>query len=342
MNVQLLQPIKIKELVVPNRMWVPPMCQYQATDGLANDWHLMHYGALAAGGFGMIIVEATGVLPEGRITDHCLGLWNDEQIAPLRRIVDFAHAQGARIAIQLGHSGRKHTGSHEPVAPSPIAYPDDHYRVPRELSLEEIKAIPQAFADAARRAMEAGFDTVEIHAAHGYLLSEFLSPGCNERTDEYGGSLENRARLLTEVVDAVRAVLPDTTPLLLRINGSDWVENGITPEEARTVVEGLPVDFVDVTSGGTYPAVIPVGRGYQIPFSETVRQAGHPVGGVGLIQEAEYAESLLSSDRVDVVFIGRASLRDPHWANNALFALGVPANELPVSPSYVRGYIEKF
>ncbi|MDO4911089.1 MAG: NADH:flavin oxidoreductase/NADH oxidase [Corynebacterium sp.] len=338
MSLHLSTPLQLRDLTIPNRMWVPPMCQYQAVDGQAGDWHFAHYGALAAGGFGMIIVEATGVVPEGRITDHCLGLWDDAHIPALKRIVDFAHAQGARIAIQIGHAGRKHTGSLEPVAPSAIAYPEEGYRVPRELSLEEIQALPQAFADAAQRALAAGFDTVEIHAAHGYLLSEFLSPLCNSRTDAYGGSLENRARLLHEVTEAVRAVLPETTPLLLRINGSDWAEGGLTPEEATEVVSTLPIDFVDVTSGGTVPADIPFAKEYQIPFSEKVRTGGHPAGGVGLISEAAHAEELLNSDRVDVVFIGRAALRDPHWANNALHALGATKSDMILSPSYFRAY----
>lgn len=335
--VTLKEKIELRGLTIPNRIWVPPMCQYQATDGYANEWHFMHYGALAAGGFGLIIIEATGVLPEGRITDHCLGLWDDSHIEGLAKIADFVHSQGSKLAIQLGHSGRKGTGSWEPVAPSPLPYPT--YRTPRELTLEEIHALPGAFASAAHRAIQAGFDTVEIHAAHGYLLSEFLSPLCNARTDEYGGSLANRARLLKEVVHAVRDILPESTPLLLRINGSDWQEGGITTDEVQEIIKDLPIDFVDVTSGGTVPAEIPAEPNYQIPFSKEIKKAGHPVGGVGLITEAQQAEELVANGDVDAVFIGRAALRDPHWANNALHALGVDNQDLLLSDSYLRAYL---
>lgn len=308
------------------------MCQYAATaqDGVATPWHLVHYGALAAGGTGAITVEATAVVPEGRISTQCLGLWNDTQAEAFRPIVDFAHEQGARIGIQLNHAGRKASGypawgtPHQGMAPesaggwpiigpSPIAA--DNWSTPRELTTKEIAAIPSVFAAAAQRADKAGFDFVQLHGAHGYLLHEFLSPLSNQRLDRYGGSLENRARLLLETVTAVRAVLPDDKPLAVRLSATEWVEGGFDLDETVEVVRWLAnagVDMVDVSTGGNVPARIPTGPGYQVRFAEQIRRnTGIITGAVGLISTAEQAEQILVTGQADVVHIGRSLLREP-------------------------------
>lgn len=332
MSNALFQPLTLRGMTARNRIWVPPMCQYAATnrDGIANQWHLVHYGALAAGGAGAITVEATSVVPEGRISTQCLGLWNDAQTEAFRPITEFAHAQGAAIGIQLNHAGRKASGhpawgmpkqgmapaadgGWPIVAPSPI--PADSWGVPRELTTEEISNIPAAFAAAARRASEAGFDFVQLHGAHGYLLHQFLSPFSNQRTDCYGGSLENRARLLLETVTAVREVLPETKPLMVRLSVTEWVEGGFDIDESIEVVRWLDeagVDMVDVSTGANVPARIPVGPGYQVRFAEQIRRAtGMVTGAVGLILNAAQAEQILVSGQADVVHMGRALLREP-------------------------------
>lgn len=352
----LFEPIRLRDLVVPNRVFLAPMCQYQceARDGVPNDWHLMHYGARAAGGFGLIIAEATGVVPEGRITPHCCGLWNDEQTAAWKRVVDFCHAQGAKVAIQLQHAGRKASvhrnfdparfgsvspeeGGWETVAPSAIPYPG--LATPREASRAEISQVVDAFADAARRANEAGFDAVEIHAAHGYLLFQFLSPLSNRRTDEYGGDLTGRARLLLEVTDAVRAAWPDEKPLLVRISATEWVDGGFDVADATTVVRMLAergVDMIDVSSGGNVPAKIPASPGYQVPLAASVREVGVPVITAGLITDPEQAQQILDAGQADAIGLARVALREPSWPQRAASVLGADS-QARYPASYVRG-----
>ena len=349
----LFEPITLRSLTVRNRVWLAPMCQYSATDGVPNDWHLVHLGARATGGFGLVLTEAAAVVPEGRISAQDAGLWNDEQAEAWRRIVDFVHGQGAAVGVQLAHAGRKAStyrpwadeagsvplsdGGWTTVAPS--AVPFEGYAEPAALSTDEIADVATAFADATTRAVTAGFDTVELHAAHGYLLHQFLSPLSNHREDEYGGSFENRARLLLEVVDAVRTALPDTAPLLVRISGTDWVEGGWDLDQSTRLAVLLKehgVDLVDVSSGGNAPASIPVGPGYQVPLAAGVREAGLPTGAVGLITEPEQAEKILANGEADVVLLARASLRESAWPLRAAHELGVPADEAPWPDQYTR------
>ncbi len=356
MCAKLFEPITLRGLDVRNRSWVPPMCQYSAVDGLAADWHLVHYGGLARGGAGAIIVEATGVVPEGRISPTDLGLWSEAHAAALQPTVDFVHGQGAAIGIQLAHSGRKGSvwpetgawgevgsmpldrGGWQTVAPSPIPYPD--MAMPRELTTTEISALVRAFAAAADRAVEAGFDFVEIHGAHGYLLHEFLSPISNQRTDQYGGSLANRSRFLLEVVDQVRATVPDRMPVLVRLSAIDWLDDGLQLEDTVQLGHWLAdhgVDLIDVSSGAIAPAPIPSGPGYQLPFAEVIRrETGLPTAAVGLISEPLQAEQILTSGQADVVLLGRASMRDPHFPLHAAKALGHDLDYIPVP--YLRAF----
>lgn len=350
MSDALFQPLTLRGMVARNRIWVPPMCQYAATnqDGTANQWHLVHYGALAAGGAGAVTVEATGVVPEGRISTQCLGLWNDAQTEAFRPITEFAHAQGAAIGIQLNHAGRKASsypawgtpkrgmapatdGGWPIVAPSPI--PADSWGAPRELATNEVAKIPAAFAAAAKRADAAGFDFVQLHGAHGYLLHQFLSPFSNQRTDRYGGSLENRARLLLETVAAVREVLPDTKPLMVRLSVTEWVEGGFDIAESIQLVrwlDGAGVDMVDASTGGNVPARIPVGPGYQVRFAEQIRRATDmTTGAVGLILNAAQAEQILVSGQADVVHMGRALLREPTLPIRMSVELGHQVDYVP-------------
>ena len=300
---QLFQPLTLRQLTLANRIAVSPMCQYSAEGGMANDWHLVHLGSRATGGAGLVIVEATGVTPEGRISPHCLGLWDDAQIEPLRRITRFIDSQGSVAGIQLAHAGRKagtwrpwegkagsvplEQGGWTPVAPSAIAF-DEHHHVPQALSREQIATLVQDFVRAAERALQAGFKVAEVHAAHGYLLHQFLSPLSNRRDDEYGGSFANRTRLLLEVVDAVRAVWPAELPLFVRLSATDWLDGGWSERETvelSGLLRARGVDLIDVSSGGLAPnAQIPVGPVYQARFAERVRdEAGIPTGAVGLI-----------------------------------------------------------
>jgi len=343
----LFSPITLRSTNFANRVWMPPMCQYSASDGVVNDWHLIHYGERATGGFGLIIAEATGVVPEGRITPHCAGLWNDEQVVAWRRVTDAVHSRGTLIGVQLQHAGRK-ASSYRPfgtgsgsvpaaeggwttVAPSAITIP--RYAEPVAMTAEQIRAIPQAFADAAVRAEAAGFDVVELHGAHGYLLHQFLSPLSNDRTDEWGGSLENRARLLLETVDAVRAAWP-TKPLLVRVSATDWLDGGLTLEESGIVgawMRERGVDLINVSTGGLVKAPVPVGPCYQVPAARAVKLAsGLPVAAVGLIATAAEAEQVVVEGSADVVMIGRPALFDPHWPLRAAAALGL---ETPVLPT---------
>jgi 2,4-dienoyl-CoA reductase-like NADH-dependent reductase (Old Yellow Enzyme family) len=340
---KLFTPIKIRNLEVKNRIWIAPMCQYACTgaDGIVTQWHLAHYGQRAIGGAGLIIAEATAVVPEGRISPYDAGLWSDEQIAPWREVTDFVKAQGARFAVQLAHAGRKAStypewagtgtvpesdGGWQSVAPSQIAF--EGYDEPRELTTAEVGEVAIQFAAAAERAVRAGFEAIEIHAAHGYLLHEFLSPATNHRNDQYGGSLENRARLLLDVVRAVRATLPADMPLFVRFSASDWVESGWDQDKTGQVADWcieLGVDLVDVSSGGLLAGVkIPVGPGYQVPLANHVAdRVGKPVAAVGLITEAGQAERILQTTDVSVILIGRAALRDPFWPLRAASELGV-------------------
>ena len=333
-NPQLFQPITVRGLEVRNRLWVPPMCQYSAAaagpeQGVPIDWHLVHWGALGRGGAGMVVVEATAVAPEGRISPNCLGLWNDAQEAAFARALPIAQAHGARFAIQLGHAGRKASthpwlrdapagsvpesaGGWPTVAPS--AVPFTGLATPRALSTAEVRGVIAAFVAAAGRAARAGFDAVEIHAAHGYLIHEFLSPLSNLRDDEFGGSPENRARLLREVVRGIRTAHPEL-PILVRISGDEWVAGGFDPAAARQVVQWIAADgadFVDASSGGNVAeARIPVGPSYQVPIAAALRGAGLPIGTVGLITSAEQAEGILATGQADVISVGRPVLANP-------------------------------
>ncbi|MDQ8044286.1 MAG: NADH:flavin oxidoreductase/NADH oxidase [Solirubrobacteraceae bacterium] len=328
----LFAPLQLRDLTLRNRIAVAPMCQYSATDGLATDWHLVHLGSRAVGGAGLVIAEATAVSPEGRITAGDLGLWTDEQIAPLRRITDFIHEQGAATGIQLAHAGRK-ASTHLPwaethgevpladggwvtVAPSPEPFAAD-YPQPVELGPDGLRKVVDDFRAAAARADRAGFDVVEVHAAHGYLLHEFLSPVSNHRSDAYGGTPEGRARLLLEVVGAIREVWPAGKPVFVRVSASDWVDGGLTSEDFVPLVpqlRALGVDLVDVSSGGNVAtAQIPVGAGYQVPFAAQLRDAGLPTGAVGLITAPAQADHVIRTGQADLVLLARELLRDPYW-----------------------------
>ncbi|MFD1859439.1 NADH:flavin oxidoreductase/NADH oxidase [Aeromicrobium camelliae] len=358
MTPALFEPLTVRGVTARNRIWLAPMCQYScfARDGVPTDWHLVHLGSHAIGGFGLLITEATAVVPEGRISPEDTGLWNETQRDAWRRIVDFVHDQGAPIGVQIAHAGRKAStyapfseagegsvpaseGGWQTVAPSPIAFPG--YDEPRELTTQEVAALPQAFADAARRADEAGFDLIEIHAAHGYLLHQFLSPLSNQRTDEYGGDFDGRTRLVREVVDAVRAVWPEDKPLGIRFSGTDWLEGGWTIEETTKLTAELKdhgVDVVDVSSGAILPADIPVGPGYQVPLAREVRSGSDMVtGAVGLITDPEQAERIVADGDADLVLLARAALREPGWPLRAAHELGIDRTAAPYAPQYERG-----
>ena len=330
---QLFSPLELRGLTLRNRIVMSPMCMYSAgEDGRATDWHLAHYVARAVGGVGLILTEATAVEARGRISPADLGLWEDGQVAPLSRIVRLCQEQGAAVGVQLAHAGRKAwsaergVGPALPVAPSAVAH-DSDWVVPHALTLDEVGEIVTAFVAAARRAQAAGCDVVEIHAAHGYLLHAFLSPLSNRRDDDFGGPLENRARLLLEVVETVRAVWPSHKPLLVRLSATDWVEGGLTVADQAQVARWLwerGVDLVDCSSGGITPSGPPVlGPGYQVPFSEQIRREAE-VGtiAVGLITTPEQAEEILREGQADLVALGRELLRHPFWPLDAAAALG--------------------
>jgi 2,4-dienoyl-CoA reductase-like NADH-dependent reductase (Old Yellow Enzyme family) len=332
-NPNLFSPYTLGPLTLPNRIVVSPMCQYSSIDGFATDWHLVHLGSRAVGGAGLVMVEATAVSPEGRITPADLGVWKDAHIEKLKQISDFAHSQGAYIGIQLAHAGRKATmsvpweeervippqegGWTDVLAPSAVAFSDNYAR-PVALDAAGIRKIIEAFTAAARRAVQAGFDAVEIHSAHGYLLHSFLSPLSNRRDDEYGGTFENRIRLLVEVVDVVRKELPPRIALLVRISATDWAEGGWDLEQSVALAKVLKphhVDVIDVSSGGLVPdAKIPAGPGFQTPFAERIRrEADIPTGTVGFITGAAQADHVIRTGQADVVMIAREFLRDPYW-----------------------------
>ena len=355
----LFDPITLRGLTVRNRIWLPPMDTYSAfaRDGRPTPFHYQHYVSRALGGFGMVIVEATAVTPDGRISPCDVGLWEDWQIDSWRWIVDDIKAAGAVAAIQLNHAGRKastgcfavgyegqsvpaEAGGWPTVAPSEIAF--GGLNMPRALSVDEIHGIVGAFAAAAGRAVAAGFQAIEIHAAHGYLISQFLDPLCNERDDEYGGDLNGRSRFLVQIVDAVREVIGEDVPLLVRVSATDWAAGGWDLDQTialSRILKEHGVDLVDVSTGGIIAGVsIPVKPGYQVPFSEQVRtKAEVPVTAVGLITKPKQAAKVLARGEADAVEIGRAGLRDPYWPLRAADKLGVPAADMPYPCQYVRG-----
>lgn len=329
----LFSPYTLGPLTLPNRIVVSPMCQYSSVDGFANDWHVVHLGSRAVGGAALVMAEATAVSPEGRITPADLGLWKDAHIEKLKQITDFAHSQGAYIGIQLAHAGRKASmsvpweeerliapqdgGWAEVLAPSDVPFSDKYAR-PVPLDRAGICRIVDAFRSAARRAVSAGFDAVEIHSAHGYLLHSFLSPLSNRRDDEYGGSFENRIRLLLKVVDAVRQELPAKSALMVRISATDWVEGGWDIDQSVVLAKILKthhVHLMDISSGGLVPyAKIPAGPGFQTPFADRIRrETGMPTGTVGLITGAAQADHIIRTGQADLVMIAREFLRDPYW-----------------------------
>lgn len=337
----LFSPLTIREITFRNRIVVSPMCQYSCIDGLATDWHLVHLGSRAVGGAALVFAEATAVTADGRISPMDLGIWKDGHIEPLARAAKFIKSQGAVPGIQLAHAGRKAStnapwlgdkplaidqGGWTPIfAPSALAF-NDGYQIPAELSSAQIAGIVTAFADATRRALEAGFEVVELHGAHGYLVNQFLSPLSNHRTDEYGGSFENRTRFLREIVEAVRIVWPQRLPLFLRISATDWVEGGWTGEDSialAKMVGPLRVDLIDCSSGGSSPhAKIPLGAGYQVPFANAVRRrANIPTGAVGMITEPMQADQIVRNGEADLVIMAREFLRDPYWPLHAAAAL---------------------
>lgn len=338
----LFDSLLIRDIKFANRVFVSPMCQYSSTDGYANDWHFVHLGSRAVGGAGMVLTEATAVLAEGRISPQDLGIWSDDHIEPLARIVRFIHDQGSVAGMQLAHAGRKAStyrpwegqgkvpetegGWNKVVAPSAVAFAD-HYPLPEAASKEEIQAIVAAFGDAARRACEAGVRVVEIHAAHGYLIHEFLSPLSNQRTDAYGGSFENRTRILREIVAAVRRSWPERAPLFVRISATEWVDGSWDIQQSIKLARQLRdsgVDLIDCSSGGNVAqAKIPVGPGYQTAFAERIRlESGVMTGALGMITSAVQAEHILATGQADAVVIAREMLRDPYWPLRAARELG--------------------
>jgi len=361
-----MSPIALRGLTLRNRTVVAPMCQYSSIDGFANDWHMVHLGRFGIGGFGLVILEATGVLPEARISFADLGLWKDEHIAPLARIVDFLHSQGAAAGIQLAHAGRKAStpvswlgpddlATQEqrqalgyehwlPVAPSAQSHdpanPD--YQVPAELDQAGIRRVIDGFVAAAQRALTAGFDTVEIHAAHGYLLNQFLSPLSNHRTDEYGGSRENRMRLVLEVAEAVRAVWPEDKPLLARLSVSDNAEGGWTAEDSVALAIELKargVDAIDCSSGGLAQGRIKAAPSYQVPFAHAVKTgAGIPTMAVGVLGDVPGAEAILENGEADFIALARGALADPNWPLHANTELGGDYTAWPVQTQRVAEY----
>lgn len=342
----LFDALVLRGLTLPNRVAVSPMCQYSSREGFASDWHLVHLGSRAVGGAGLVFTEAAAVLPEARISPQDLGIWSDEHVPMLARITRFIRQQGAAAGMQIAHAGRKAStrrpwdghgavppgegGWSNVVAPSALPFAEGYAR-PRELDQDGVARVVKAFAGAAGRAREAGFQVVEIHAAHGYLLHEFLSPLSNHRQDKYGGSLENRTRLLREVAAAVRAVWPERLPLFVRISASDWAEGGWTIEESIELarqLHGLGVDLIDCSSGGTLPHVqVPVGPGYQTPFAERIRrEAGIATGAVGVITDAAQADHVLRTGQADLILMAREFLREPYWPLRAARELGQQAS----------------
>ena len=337
----LFDPITLRDLTLPHRLIVSPMCQYSSLDGFTTDWHLVHLGSRAVGGASLVFTEATAVTAEGRISPQDLGIWDDAHIEGLRRVTAFLHSQGSAAGIQLAHAGRKGStmapwfgdgavpggqGDWEPVAPTTVPFAEN-YPVPRAVTVPEIREIVNAFEFAAIRARDAEFDVVEIHAAHGYLLHQFLSPLVNTRTDEYGGSFDNRARLCLDVADAVRHAWPDHLPVFVRISSTDWIEGGWDIEQSVELARRLRdrgIDLIDCSSGGAVKANIPIAPGYQVPFAARIRRdAGIATGAVGLITSARQADEIVRTGQADCVLIAREFLRDPYLAAHAAAELAV-------------------
>lgn len=351
---RLYDPLRVAEVTLENRIAVSPMCQYSSIDGFANDWHLVHLGSRAVGGAGLVITEATAVEPRGRISPADLGIWSDAHVSGLERIVRFIEAQGSVAGIQIAHAGRKAStaapwdgghplstaeGGWQTVGPSAIAF-DDRHPAPHELTTSELAEVRDAFRAAALRAKSAGFRWMEVHAAHGYLLHNFLSPLSNQRSDQYGGSLDNRMRFVLEVVRAVRDVWPAERALTVRLSCTDWVDGGWTLDDSVELAKKLKaggVDLVDCSSGGASPrAKIPAGPEYQAKFAERIRREAHiATGAVGLITDPERADSIVSEGRADIVLLARELLRNPYWAISALRHLGDAAR---VPKQYTRAF----
>lgn len=351
----LFDPLTIKDITMRNRIGVSPMCQYSYQDGFSNDWQLAHLGARAIGGAGLVIAEATAVLPEGRISPNDVGLWSDEHIEPLAKVTDFLKKNGAVAGIQIAHAGRKactnrpwdggnsidSTDSRwwKAVAPSSIPY-SPKYQIPHALTLAEIEDLKNAFRKATERAVQAGFEWLEIHAAHGYLIHNFYSPLSNHRNDQYGGNFENRIRFLIEIISQVKIVWPENYPLTVRISGTDWVENGWTVEDSIDLARYLQkdgVDLIDCSSGGnSAEAKVPLSPGYQVHISEAIKkQTGMATAAVGLIATSQLAEAIINKEQADLVLLGREMLRDPQFAIQAAKELNQP---LPVPNQYLRAY----
>lgn len=350
----LFKPLQVRGVTLRNRIAMSPMCQYSSKDGFANDWHFAHHAARAVGGAGLLIAEATGVEPEGRITPGCLGIWKDEHIPALRRVTDFVREHGAAPGIQLAHAGVKASrygpfdrvrngfvpldqGGWMPVGPTAKRYGRGG-PVPHELTVDEIRAITGSFAAAAERSVAAGFQVIELHFAHGYLGHSFLSPFMNDRTDDYGGPFENRVRFLLETTRAVRRALPEDVPLFVRLSCTDWAEGGWTLNDSVKVSRLLGeegVDLIDCSTGGaTRNAQIPVGPDYQVPFAERIRrEAGVATGAVGLITEPAQANAIIAKGRADLVLLGRQLLREPHWPARAWVQLNSDTPS-PITPKY--------
>ncbi|MFC7394780.1 NADPH dehydrogenase NamA [Scopulibacillus cellulosilyticus] len=328
----------IKDLTLKNRIVMSPMCMYSCTnkDGKVTNWHLTHYTSRAVGQVGLVIVEASAVTPQGRISDQDLGIWSDDHIEGLKQLVDLNHEHGSKMGIQIAHAGRKAELEGPIIAPSAEAFSDE-YQVPKEMTSEDIKETVEAFRQGARRAKEAGFDLIEIHGAHGYLINEFLSPLANKRTDEYGGSKDNRYRFLSEVIDAVRDAWQG--PLSVRVSANDFIEGGNTPDDYVYYAKKMKdqgVDIIDCSSGAVAPANIDAFPGYQVPYADQIRkEANIPTAAVGLILDPVQAEEILKNDRADLIFLGRELLRDPYWPRTAAVKLGETI-ETPVQ--YERGW----
>jgi 2,4-dienoyl-CoA reductase-like NADH-dependent reductase (Old Yellow Enzyme family) len=342
---RLFSPLVIKGISLKNRITISPMCQYSALDGFATDWHLVHLGSRAVGGAGLVIQEATAISPEGRITPYDLGIYKEEHLEMLRRITSFIKQQNSIAGIQLAHAGRKAStdapwyggkqlhnlnGGWQTLAPSAIPfYPDEN--APVELTSDGISKVIRDFQSAAKRALQSGYEVLEIHAAHGYLIHQFLSPLSNHRTDDYGGSFENRIRLLLEVIDAVQRIWPENLPIFVRISATDWVEGGWDPDQSIELARILlkkGIDLIDCSSGGLLPHVkIPLGPGYQVPFSERIKkETGIKTGAVGLITKIQQAEEILEKDQADLIFLARLSLREPYFPLNAAKVLNNQPN----------------
>jgi 2,4-dienoyl-CoA reductase-like NADH-dependent reductase (Old Yellow Enzyme family) len=348
----LLNELRLRDVVFPNRIGVSPMCQYSYENGLSNEWQFVHLGTRAVGGAGLVFTEAAAVTPEGRISPEDLGVWSEAHFEPLERITRFIDAQGSIAGVQLAHAGRKAStyrpwsgrgavseakGGWKPIAPSEIGF-SETYSTPREMTVNDIQGVRKAFAAAAERAYRAGFRVVEIHAAHGYLMHEFLSPLSNRRSDNYGGPFENRTRFLRETVEAVRKVLPERCPLFVRISATDWTEGGWDIEQSVELarqLKALGTDVIDASSGGNIErAEIPVGSGYQTPFAERIRrEAGIATAAVGMITSAAQADHIVRTGQADMVLLARELLRNPYWPLHAAQELGYP---ITWPPQYLR------